>query len=61
MVAYKRCLLPDLHFYHSGTAKMLSRFGYFNTKSIANFANFNRGHRELLDGRLCRPDSKQWP
>ena len=20
-----------------------------------------RGHRELLDGRLCRPDSEQWP
>ena len=20
-----------------------------------------RGHRQLLDGRLCRPDSKQWP
>ena len=19
------------------------------------------GHQELLDGRLCRPDSKQWP
>ena len=22
---------------------------------------FIRGHRELLDGRLCRPDSEQWP
>ena len=20
-----------------------------------------RGHRELMDGRLCRPDSEQWP
>ena len=20
-----------------------------------------RGHREILDGRLCRPDSEQWP
>ena len=20
-----------------------------------------REHRELLEGRLCRPDSKQWP
>ena len=22
---------------------------------------FNHGHRELLDGRLCRPDSEQRP
>ena len=34
------------------------------TSSIAfNVAEgeYNRGHRELLDGRLCKPDSEQWP
>ena len=25
------------------------------------FDHLGRGHRELLDGSLCRPDSKQWP
>ena len=26
-----------------------------------NYSIVNHGHRELLDGRLCRPDSEQRP
>ena len=25
------------------------------------YVSYCHGHRELLDGRLCRPESKQWP
>ena len=25
------------------------------------YVSYSHGHRELLDGRLCRPESKQWP
>ena len=28
---------------------------------ICEKKRLERGHRELLDGRLCRPDSEQWP
>ena len=28
---------------------------------LYSYSRFVRGHRELLDGRLCRPDSEQWP
>ena len=33
------------------------------TKSNLNWTLIGRGHsiRELLNGRLCRPDSEQWP
>ena len=32
-----------------------------NQENMSDVSAIVRGHRELLDGRLCRPDSEQWP
>ena len=38
---------------HNSGLKRIWKFEYFH--------GFRRGHQELLDGRLCRPNSEQWP
>ena len=32
-----------------------------NQENMSDVSAIVRGHRELLDRRLCRPDSEQWP
>ena len=32
-----------------------------NQENMSDVSAIFRGHRELLDRRLCRPDSEQWP
>ena len=36
-------------------------YTYLGLLALQMTTKLNRGHRELLDGRLCRPDSEQWP